>query len=229
MSYHIYTTEGIILKRTPFGEANVVLHILTDDLGLIIASARSARLSVSKLRPALQEYTLVLVSAVKGKNGWKITNVVEKGNFFFQYPKYCHKVLAQISSVLLQMITGESPHPEIFQTVKSGFQTLGVKGAQTPSVGRTLNVGEWKTLGVGVSSLSPSVRMSELEFVSNFETLMVLRILHELGYVVSDESTKVFLKDMNDWNNELLQVVEKNKKNIIGLINKALKESHLTN
>src|SRR3989344_1897416 len=124
MSYHIYTTEGIILKRTPFGEANVALHILTEHFGLIIASARSARLSVSKLRPALQEYTLGSVSCVKGKNGWKVTNVVERGNFFFEYPKYCHRTLAQISSVLLQMITGESPHPEIFQTVKTGFEFL---------------------------------------------------------------------------------------------------------
>lgn len=195
MSYHIYTTEGIILKRTPFGEANVVLHILTEDLGLIIASARSVRLSLSKLRPALQEYTLVLLSCVKGKNGWKITNVVERDNFFFQYPKYSHRVLAQISSVLLQMITGESPHPEIFRTVESGFQFLK-------------NVSE--------------------KDITSFETLMVLRVLHQLGYVVSDSNTKIFLKDMNDWNNNLLQEVEKNKKSVIALINKALKESHLT-
>jgi recombinational DNA repair protein (RecF pathway) len=69
MSYHVYTTEGIILKRTPFGEANILLHIFTKDLGLIIASARSARLSVSKLRTALQEGSFVIISCVKGKGG----------------------------------------------------------------------------------------------------------------------------------------------------------------
>src|SRR3954468_15203265 len=104
MSYHIYTTNGIILKRTPFGEANILLHILTEDFGLIMASARSARLSVSKLRTTLQEYSFVSVSCIKGKNGWKITNAVDKGNFYFEYPDYTHKVLAQISSVLLKMI-----------------------------------------------------------------------------------------------------------------------------
>ena len=124
MSYHIYTTDGIILKRTPFGEANILLHILTEDLGLIMASARSARLSVSKLRPALQEYAYVSVSCIKGKNGWKITNVVEKGSFYFDMPEHSHKVLAQVVWVLLKMIQGESVHPEIFQTVKSGFEFL---------------------------------------------------------------------------------------------------------
>lgn len=124
MSYHIYTTDGIILKRIPFGEANILVSILTEDLGLIQASARSARLSVSKLRPALQEYEYVSVSCIKGKNGWKVTNVVEKGSFFFEYPKYSHKVLAQVSFVLLKMIQGEFPHKEVFQTVKSGFEAL---------------------------------------------------------------------------------------------------------
>lgn len=124
MSYHIYTTDGIILKRSPFGEANIVLYILTEDLGLIIASARSARLYVSKLRPALQEYAFVSVSCIKGKGGWKITNVVQKGNFFFDTQKYSHKVLAQINSVLLKMIQGETPHKEVFLVVKSGFDFL---------------------------------------------------------------------------------------------------------
>jgi len=124
MSYHIYTTNGIILKRTPFGEANLLLGVLTEDLGLIMASARSARVSESKLRPALQEFEEVSLSCIKGKSGWKVTNVVGQGNLFFEYPKYFHKVLAQVSSMLLKMIQGESPHKEVFITVKSGFEFL---------------------------------------------------------------------------------------------------------
>lgn len=194
MSYHIYTTDGIILKRTPFGEANILLHILTEDLGLIIASARSARLSSSKLRSALQEYCYVSISCVKGKNGWKITNVVEKGSFFFEYETHFHKTVSQVASVLLQMIPGESPHPEIFQTIKTGFEFL--------------------------KSLSE-------KDISNFETLIVLRVLYQLGYVVKNSDTEVFLVDMVEWNESLLEKISKNKIDIVGLINKALKESHL--
>ncbi len=171
MSYHIYTTEGIILKGKAFGEASVYLYILTLDLGLIVASARSARLSQSKLRPALQEHSLILVSCVKGKNGWKITNVVDKGNFFFDYPPYSHKVLSQIAFILMKMIQGEYPHQEIFQTVKTGFEFLA--------------------------------GLPELD-ITNLETLLVLRILYQLGYVVNDQKTKIFLKKTNEWNGELL-------------------------
>lgn len=194
MSYHIYTTDGIILKRTPFGEANILLHILTEELGLIMASARSARLAVSKLRPALQEYTYASVSCIKGKNGWKITNVVDKGGFYFGYTLEQQKVIAQVGSVLLKMITGESPHLEIFQTVKTGFEF--------------------------------SKFVSE-EDISNFEILLVLRILYELGYVVSDENTAVFLTEKDIWTGELLYKVAEQKIILVGLINKALNESHL--
>ena len=124
MAYHIYTTDGIILKRKALGEADIVLYVLTENLGLIITSARSARLNKSKLRGALQEYTLVSISCVKGKNGWKITNVTDKENFFWSKSNYSNKVLAQISSLLLQMIQGESRHPEIFQTTKTAFEFL---------------------------------------------------------------------------------------------------------
>ena len=195
MSYHIYTTDGIILKRTPFGEANVLLHILTEDLGLIMASARAARLSVSKLRPALQEYAHISLSCIKSKNGWKVTNVVPKGSFYFEYPEYSHKVVAQVTSLLLKMISGESPHPEIFQTIHSGFEFL---------------------------------RQLSQEKIPDFEILMVLRIIKELGYVSGSELSRTDLDNSVEWNDELLKKVGESKKTLVGLINKGLKESHLT-
>ena len=194
MAYHIYTTDGIILKRTGFGEANILLRVLTEELGLIIASARSARLAVSKLRPALQEYAYVSISVIHGKGGWKITNVLEKNNFFFDLPEYSRGVLWRIVSVLIQMIPGESPHPEIFQTVRTGFEFL------------------------------KSVLEKQL---SEFECLMVLRILYQLGYVVSDSDTEIFLKESNVWSGELLAKISARKPALISLINNGLKESQL--
>lgn len=124
MSYHVYTTDGIIIKRTPFGEANILLHILTNDLGLIIASARSARLSVSKLRSALQEGSVASISCVKGKGGWKITNAVYKHSLFFDYPPHTHKTISNVFSVLLKMIVGEIPDAKTFSVVSNGFMYL---------------------------------------------------------------------------------------------------------
>jgi len=194
MGYHIYTTDGIVLKRKVFGEADVLLFILTKDLGLISASAKSARLEISKLKGSLQEYQFVTISCVHGKNGWKITSVADKGSFYFNFPETHRKVLVQISDLLLQMITGELVHQEIFETVKTGYEYLA------------------------------TIKSEE---IANLETLLVLRILHELGYVAKDSEIFEFTKNPTYWSEELLLEVEKSKKNIILMINKGIKESHL--
>jgi recombinational DNA repair protein (RecF pathway) len=115
MSYHIYTTDGIVLKRNNFGESNSLFFILTVDLGLIMASAQAVRMSNSKL---------CSVSCVKGKNGWKITNATAKENFFFGRPIFVQKLVSQISVVLLRMMPGEQKHQEVFSVVLAGFSAL---------------------------------------------------------------------------------------------------------
>jgi hypothetical protein len=104
-------------------------------------------------------------------------------------------VLARVVTLLVQMIPGESPHPEIFQTVKTGFEFL--------------------------KSISE-------KNIADFEILTVLRILYQLGYVVSNDDTEVFLKESNVWNSELPQKISEKKTVLVGIINKALKESQLT-
>ncbi len=193
MSYHIYTTEGIILKRAPFGEANLLLYILTSELGLIIASARSARVSASKLRPALQEYAHVSVSCVKGKGGWKVTNVASIENYFFESPEHTHKVMAQIVTLLIKMMPGEERHTAVFSLVKSAFT---------------------------------EIKNIEKEGLESFEMLVVLRIMFELGYVAKNSEIEIFLKD-NNWENDILREVSVNRNILLGVVNKAIKESQL--
>lgn len=124
MSYHIYTTEGIILKRQNFGESNALFFILTADFGLIIASAQAVRAHSSKLSSALQEYSLVTVACIKGKNGWKLTNAIAKENFFFDQVFSMQKLVSQLSAVLVRMMPGEEKHSEVFSVVSGGFSTL---------------------------------------------------------------------------------------------------------
>lgn len=124
MSYHIYSTSGIVLKRTTFGESNAIFHILTRDFGLILASAQAVRSPKSKLSSALQEYSLILLSCIKGKNGWKITNASSKENFFFDYLSYAQRFISQTSSVLIRMMPGEEHHMEIFDSILASFLYL---------------------------------------------------------------------------------------------------------
>ncbi len=201
MSYHIYTTEGIILKCTPYGEANFLVHVLSEDLGLIFVSAQSVRTSLSKLRSGLVQYSLGKISVLHGKNGWKTTGMMTERNFFFDVEtkdsEEKNKSMARIVNLILNMIPGETPHPEIFHTVKNGWVYL-----------ITVTVEE----------------------VATVESIIVLRILYHLGYVVRDNETEIFLgpnTDSIEWNTDLLRHANNVRQRLIAIINLGLASSNL--
>lgn len=110
MSYHIYTTPGIVLRQWPLREADRVYTVLTRDLGLIRASAGGVRKEESKLRGALEPFSLSLVSLVKGKEYWRITSAVFEKNISTDF--------AQPLSLLEKLVRGEEKHPELFDAVR---------------------------------------------------------------------------------------------------------------
>ena len=65
MSSTYHTTEGIVLKKTPYGEADFLARILTKDFGKIDFRVRGARKYNSKLNPHLDLLDYVNVSFVK--------------------------------------------------------------------------------------------------------------------------------------------------------------------
>lgn len=73
MSYHHYTTEGIILKREDRGDNDAVYIVFTETLGLIVVYARGVRLLKSKLRFVLQLGNKVRITLVRGKALWRVT------------------------------------------------------------------------------------------------------------------------------------------------------------
>lgn len=193
MSYHVYTTQGIVLRKKSVGEQSVFLHLLTEDLGLIIVSVRSTRSPKSKLRGLIEEYSHGYFSLIKSKNGWKLTNVSEEGNFFFCAPEYVRKTLAQISSVLIKMIQGEEMQKNVFELVLNTFESLTV---------------------------------SREDEVQPIEIIAVLRIMNLLGYVEKSNLNEDLLKD-HVFDEKTIKYSMENKIQMVGLINKAIKESHL--
>lgn len=186
--------EGIVLKKTSFGESNSYMHILTSDKGLIISSAQAVRKESSKLKSSVQEYSLSSISCIKSKNGWKMTNASAKRNYFFDSSVFARPVLGKIVSFLVRMIPGEHPHREIFDIVKSGFDNIII------------------------------VEKEKLQLV---EILLVLRVLHELGYIAKSSENNNFFSNYIDWSENILQKVFESKDFLIKEINNALKISQL--
>jgi DNA repair protein RecO (recombination protein O) len=76
-----YKTEGIILRRTNFGEANLLLHIYTRDLGKVEAVARSARKARGKLKGHLEPFLYCDFLIVHGRKMDTIANSFILDNF----------------------------------------------------------------------------------------------------------------------------------------------------
>lgn len=126
--HNIHVTEGLVLGKRGLGEANVGISLLTEDLGLVRASARSARLGRSKLRYGLEPLTLARFSLVRGRHEWRLTGVEHINRLA---PSAAH---GRISSLLLRLVAGEEPHPALFADVKNGFLLLASQNSQTEAV-----------------------------------------------------------------------------------------------
>ena len=162
MSHHIYTTDAIILESSPGRDANKSYILLTEDLGKIRASAQSVRLSSSKLRFSLQDFSVSNISLVRGKEYWRITNAALKENVFQKYQKDTEAIqmIARIFGLLKRLVPEEEKNPELFFLILSGFDFLR----------------EIKT--------KPEL--------AAFEQMLVLRLLRELGYLKDLPELRLF-------------------------------------
>lgn len=72
MSSTYHTTEGIVLRKTPYGEADYLMRVLTRDFGKIDLRARGARKHNSKLNSHLDFLDEVNISFVKNRDNFPI-------------------------------------------------------------------------------------------------------------------------------------------------------------
>ncbi len=112
MSYHIYTTKGIVLSSRPLREADRLYSILTRDLGLIRATALGVRKGASKLRGSLEPFAISQISFVRGKEFWRITSAERLENI----PSVPE--IARPLQLLEKLVQGEAHHQKLFDVVE---------------------------------------------------------------------------------------------------------------
>ena len=115
MSYHIYTTKGIVLAEQPRRESDRIYSVLTREFGLIRIFALGVRKEASKLRGALEPFKLSLISLIRGKEHWRITSAESIQNI----PAL--PTIARPLVLLEKLVQGEAPHPELFDTVEDAI------------------------------------------------------------------------------------------------------------
>lgn len=120
-----YETRGIALSRTWAGEANALVTIITPGLGLVRARAQSVRRSGAKLAAALATFAESSLVLVRGKDEWRIAGAVLEENWFVKIPSpMTRAVAARVSGLLLRLVAGEAPTPELFPVIRNFFEAL---------------------------------------------------------------------------------------------------------
>ncbi|MFH0846395.1 MAG: DNA repair protein RecO [Patescibacteria group bacterium] len=201
--YDIYETEGIILSSGDIGEANKIINIFTQDLGLLSATAQSLRQIKSKLRFGLQNFTLANISLVRGRDVWRITNVEYKKNFYKTFFKDKNKmvVVANLGLLLRKILAGETPDQKLYDTILVAFSFL-----------------EREKLS--------------LDEIKDFESVLVVKILYILGYFDKHKqikNQKIYEQVINQevWDKSLLEKIRLFNGQIIKDINEAFYATHL--
>lgn len=122
-----YETRGIVLSRTPAGEANASITLITSGLGLVRARAQGVRRSGAKLAAALATGTESELVLVRGKEYWRIAGAVLEENWFVRLQNPSSRVrAARVSGLLLRLVPGEAHDPALFTIMNGFFEALSI-------------------------------------------------------------------------------------------------------
>lgn len=127
--HEIVTYEGIVLQKRSRREADVAVDILTP-AGLLRATARSARKEESKLRYALEPLSFARYCLVRGRHEWRLTGAEAVSRSFLQSSQKARTAMARVSRLLIRLVAGVEPSPELFTTVVEGFNAFSL--SETP-------------------------------------------------------------------------------------------------
>ena len=119
--HELRVCEGIVLGKRGVGEANVLVSILTPDLGLVRAMARSARVEHAKLRYSLEPLTCARFSFVRGKNEWKLTGAEGVVRLTTSTNVARARQAGRVAKLLLRLIHGEEVAPALYESVREGL------------------------------------------------------------------------------------------------------------
>lgn len=125
MAHQIYLTEGIILKKKDFGEADRLFYIYTEKFGMIMASAQGVRSEKSKLRGNLGLFAYGDFAVISSKDFWRLVDSRETLS-----PKLKQdsaepvKIFAKTAELVMRMVKGEEKNEELWNQLKDLFLKL---------------------------------------------------------------------------------------------------------
>lgn len=125
MAYQTYTTKALVCGSKDRNTSDRSYMLFTREAGMIFADAKSSRKEFSKQRGALQDFSLVKVSLVRGKHTWKIGSIESYKNYYLQATdKLARGSVVAICRLLRRFVRGEYADIELFDYTVLAIEEL---------------------------------------------------------------------------------------------------------
>ncbi len=146
-------TRALVLRAHPLRESDRLVELFTRECGLLRAVGASVREARSKLRFALEPFSLIDVTLVRGRGVWRVRGASAELSLYRSLKDFPDKMrlVASVMRLLGRLVAGEEQNTPLFDTIVDAFTLL------------------------------PDLPL-ELEELKAFESILVLRVFSELGY-----------------------------------------------
>ena len=132
MASEYFKTEGLIIKKMPFAEADFLVRVLTKDFGKIDALAKGARKTASKLNPHLDILNHIRMQFVR--NGERIPTLMDAeiiakyDDWFSDADKL--SIMWRVLRVIDMVILPGAKDEKLFFMVLDFFSAIGAGSGQ---------------------------------------------------------------------------------------------------
>lgn len=147
MSYHIYTTEALVLNSYPRGDGSRSIVLFTEKLGLVHVHGQGLRELRSKLRHATDLLSFFQASLVRGRERWRLSGA--NPTFSLSETRRLlskRKIASELTALLSRFIHGEEPNEKLFCEIKNLFIFLEKEDLSRDELEAFLVVGTLKIL-----------------------------------------------------------------------------------
>lgn len=179
MSYVTYTTKALVCGIKNRNTADRSYLLFTREAGMLFANARSVREERSRQRFALQEFSLIRVSLIKGKHGWRIGSIESQQNYYHKaVDKEARGGVVSLFRLLRRFVRGEESDAVLFDYVVASLQVLSQDLDQRQFVQMVIQVRIMALLGYVDTKVIPEVvrAVTPKEVVKQYTPVVQQRI-----------------------------------------------------
>ncbi len=119
-----YSVPGIVLLRSPMGEASASVLLLTPDFGLVRVRVQGIRKEGAKLASALQTLSECEAMLVRGKEGWRLSGATLSENWFQKLTPSARMRAGRMAALMMRLVKGESTDPALFEVYADFLSAL---------------------------------------------------------------------------------------------------------